>query len=70
MMILAFCLTAIKNHVIKYCGTVFYRNGRNLFWSGRNPSEILNKFQKNLVYLHLIHLLSMLPYLKILSKKK
>ena len=46
MMILTFCLTAIKNHVIKYCGTVFYRNGRNLFWSGRNPSEILNKFKK------------------------
>ena len=44
MMILTSCLTAFKNHVIKYCGTVFDRNGRNLFWSGRNPGEILNKF--------------------------
>ena len=44
MMILNSCLTAIKNHVIEYCGTVFDRNGRNLFWSVRNPGEILNKF--------------------------
>ena len=44
MMILTSCLTAIKNHVIEYCGTVFDRNGRNLFWSVRNPGEILNKF--------------------------
>ena len=27
------CLTAIKNNVIKYCTTVYERNGKNLFWS-------------------------------------
>ena len=27
------CLTAIKNHVIKFCTTVYERNGKNLFWS-------------------------------------
>ena len=25
------CLTAIKKHVIKYCTTVFERNGKNFF---------------------------------------
>ena len=25
------CLTAIKNHVIKYCTTVYERNGKKLF---------------------------------------
>ena len=27
------CLTAIKNHAIKYCTTVYKRNGKKLFWS-------------------------------------
>ena len=36
--LLTSCLTAIKNHVIKYCTTVYERIGKNLFWSG----EILN----------------------------
>ena len=40
--ILTSCLTAIKNHVIKYCETVFDRNGKNLFWSVKNSDEILN----------------------------
>ena len=31
--LLTSCLTAIKNHVIKYCTTVYERNGKNLFWS-------------------------------------
>ena len=31
--ILTACLTVIKNHVIKYCETVFERNGKYLFWS-------------------------------------
>ena len=26
-------LALIKNHVIKYCTTVYERNGKNLFWS-------------------------------------
>ena len=39
------CLTAIKNHVIKYCTTVYERNGINLFWSIKNSGKILNKFK-------------------------
>ena len=39
------CLTAIKNHVIKYCTTVYERNGKNLFWSIKNSDEILNKLK-------------------------
>ena len=33
-MILSSCLTVIKTkNIIKYCETVFERNGENLFWS-------------------------------------
>ena len=39
------CLTAIKNHVINYCPTVYERNGKNLFWSIKNADEILNKLK-------------------------
>ena len=39
--LLTSCLTAIKNHVIKYCATVYERNGKNLFWSIKNSGEIL-----------------------------
>ena len=39
------CLTAIKNHVIKYCTTVCEKNGKNLFWSIKNSGEILNKLK-------------------------
>ena len=34
-----------KNHVIKYCTTVYERNGKNLFWSIKNSDEILNKLK-------------------------
>ena len=43
--LLTSCLTAIKNHVIKYCTTVYERNGKNLFWSIRNSGGILNKLK-------------------------
>ena len=43
--LLTSCLTAIKNHVIKYCTTVDERNGKNLFWSIKNSGEILNKLK-------------------------
>ena len=36
---------AIKNHVIKYCTTVYERNGKKLFWSIKNSGEILNKLK-------------------------
>ena len=37
------CFSAIKNHVIEYCITVYERNGNNLFWSVKSSGEILNK---------------------------
>ena len=43
--LLTSCLTAIKNHVIKYCTTVYERNGKNLFWSIKTSGEILNKLK-------------------------
>ena len=43
--LLTSCLTAIKNSVIKYCTTVYERNGKNLFWSIKNSGEILNKLK-------------------------
>ena len=39
--LLTSCLTAIKNHGIKYCTTVYERNGKNLFWSINISGEIL-----------------------------
>ena len=43
--LLTSCLTAIKIHVIKFCTTVYERNGKNLFWSIKNSGEILNKLK-------------------------
>ena len=34
------CLTAVKNHLIKYCETIYERDGIHLFWS----MKILTKF--------------------------
>ena len=45
LFLLTSCLTAIKNHVIKYCTTVYERNGKKLFWSIKNSGEILNKLK-------------------------
>ena len=45
--LLTSCHTAIKNHVIKYCTTVYDRNGKNLFWSVKNSGDILNKLKSN-----------------------
>ena len=44
-MLLTSCLTAIENHVIKYCTTVYERNGKDLFWFIKNSGEILNKLK-------------------------
>ena len=43
--LLTSCLTAIKNHVIKYCTTVYERNGKILFRSIKNSGKILNKLK-------------------------
>ena len=39
------CLTAVKKHVIKYCGKVYEISGKNLFWSIKNSGEILDKLK-------------------------
>ena len=38
------CLTAVKNHVIRYCEKVCERS-ENLFWSIKNSGEVLNKLK-------------------------
>ena len=43
--LLTLCLTAFKNHVIKYCEKVYGRSGKNLFWSIKNSGEILFKLK-------------------------
>ena len=45
---LTFCLTAIKNHVIKYCTAVYERNDKQLFWSIKNSGQILNKLKSRI----------------------
>ena len=45
IILLTSCLTAIKNHVIKYYTKVNERNGKKLFWSIKNSCEILNKLK-------------------------
>ena len=43
--LLTSCLTAIKNHVIKYCTTVYEGNGKHLCLSIKDSGEILNKLK-------------------------
>ena len=43
--LLTSCLTAVKNHVIRYCENVYERSGKNLFWSIKISGEILNKLK-------------------------
>ena len=43
--LLTSCLTAVKNHVIRYCEKVYERSGKNLFWSIINSGEVLNKLK-------------------------
>lgn len=43
--LLTSCLTKIKEHVERYCNKVYENSGKNLFWSIKNSSEILNKLQ-------------------------
>ena len=41
--LLTSCLTAVKNHLIKYYDTCYERDGINRFWSIKNSNEVLNK---------------------------
>ena len=43
--ILTSCLTAVKNHVIRYCEKVYERSGKILFWLIKNSGEVLNKLK-------------------------
>ena len=43
--LLTSCLTAIKAKVIKYCGTVYERSGKNMFWPIKNSGEVLSKLK-------------------------
>ena len=43
--LLTSCLTAVKNHVIRYCEKFYERSGKNLFWSVKNSGEVLNKLK-------------------------
>ena len=43
--LLTSCLTAVTKHVIKYCEKVYERSGKNLFWSIKKSSEILDKLK-------------------------
>ena len=45
--LLTSCLTAVKNHVIRYCEKVHGRSGKNLFWSIKNSGEVLNKLKSS-----------------------
>ena len=39
------CLSAIKNHWIKYCEKTYEREGIHYFWSTKNSTEIFNKLK-------------------------
>ena len=43
--LLTSCLTAVKNHGIRYYDKVYERSGKNLFWSIINSGEVLNKLK-------------------------
>ena len=43
--LLTSCLTAVKNHVIRYCEKVYERSSKNLFWSIKTSGEVLNKLK-------------------------
>ena len=43
--LLTSCLTAIKNHVIKYCTTVSERNGKKIVLPIKKSGEILSKLK-------------------------
>ena len=43
--LLTSCLTAVKNHWIRYYDTVYKRDGINYFWSIKNSNDVLNKFK-------------------------
>jgi len=45
--LLTSCLTKIKEHVQFYCDKTYENSGKNLFWSIKNSTEVLDKLQIN-----------------------
>ena len=43
--LLTSCLTAVKNHIIRYCEKVYEKSGKNLFRSIKNSGKVLNKLR-------------------------
>ena len=43
--LLTSCLTAVKQHWIRYYDTVYERHGINYFWSIKNSNDVPNKFK-------------------------
>ena len=43
--LLTSCLSAVKNHVIRYCEKVYESSSKNLFLSIKNSGEVLNKLK-------------------------
>ena len=43
--LLTSCLTAVRNHDIKYFEKVYERSAKTLFWSIINSGEVLNKLK-------------------------
>ena len=50
-------LTTVKNHLIKYYGTCYERDGINRFWSIKNSNEVLNRL-KSKGFTHCLLMLS------------
>ena len=44
--LLTSCLTAVTNHIIKYCEKVYERSCKNLFWSIKISGEVLTKVER------------------------
>lgn len=43
--LLTSCLSAIKEHIIRYCSKAFENSGVNLFWSIKNSGEVIDKLK-------------------------
>ena len=43
--LLSSCLSAVRKHWIRYCDTVYERDGINYFWSIKNSNDVLNRFK-------------------------
>ena len=41
--LLTSCLTAVKEHIVRYCNKTYENSGINLFWSIKNSGEVLQK---------------------------